>query len=118
MKRILWVDDEIELLKPHIILLEQRGYEVETATNGEDAIELGKTQSFDLIFLDEMMVGMSGLETLDILKDINASVPVVMVTTEYDPQKLADVYQLGVSAICNKSFDPELVRNIVQRLFK
>jgi CheY-like chemotaxis protein len=80
MKRILWVDDEIELLKPHLILLEQRGYDVHTATNGEDAIELAQASRFDLVFLDEMMVGMSGLETLSVLKDIDSSVPVVMVT--------------------------------------
>ena len=59
-KRILWIDDEIELLKPHIILLNQRGYEVATATNGEDAIELASSTSYDLIFLDESMMGMSG----------------------------------------------------------
>lgn len=50
-KRILWIDDEIELLKPHIILLKQRGYDVETATNGEDAIELASNTSYDLVFL-------------------------------------------------------------------
>lgn len=80
MKQILWVDDEIEMLRPHLMLLEQRGYGVSTATNGEDAIELAQHQRFDLIFLDEMMVGISGLETLAVLKDIDASVPVVMVT--------------------------------------
>jgi CheY-like chemotaxis protein len=79
-KRILWIDDEIELLKPHIILLNQRGYDVETATNGEDAIELASNTSYDLVFLDESMVGMSGLETLSVLKDIDPSMPVVMVT--------------------------------------
>ncbi len=78
--RILWIDDEIELLKPHIILLEKRGYEVATATNGEDAVEMVRDKHFDLIFLDEMMVGISGLETLPLLKDIDASTPVVMVT--------------------------------------
>lgn len=79
-KRILWIDDEIELLKAHIILLKQRGYDVETATNGEDAIELASNTSYDLVFLDESMVGMSGLETLSVLKDIDPSMPVVMVT--------------------------------------
>lgn len=78
--KILWIDDEIEYLKPHIILLNQRGYSVDTASNGEDAIELVKEKHFDLIFLDEMMVGISGLETLAILKDIDPLTPVVMVT--------------------------------------
>ena len=79
-KRILWIDDEIDLLRPHIILLNQRGYDVKTATNGEDAIELASVEQFDLIFLDESMMGMSGLETLGFLKDIDPSTPVVMVT--------------------------------------
>lgn len=78
--KILWIDDEIELLKPHIILLEQRGYEVSKATNGEDAIEMVKKEHYDLIFLDETMVGISGLETLPYLKEIDPSAPVVMVT--------------------------------------
>jgi CheY-like chemotaxis protein len=77
---ILWVDDEIDLLRPHIILLQQRGYDVSTATNGEDAIELFKRERHNLVFLDESMIGMSGLETLSVLKDIDNSVPVVMVT--------------------------------------
>ena len=77
---ILWIDDEIELLRPHIILLEQRGYSVDIASNGEDAIELVKGKHFDLIFLDESMVGISGLETLPRLKEIDSATPVVMVT--------------------------------------
>jgi len=90
MNNILWVDDEIDLLKPHIILLEQRGYHVATATNGEDAIELASDKSFDLIFLDESMVGMSGLDTLSVLKDINRSVPVVMVTKNEQESLMED----------------------------
>ncbi|MFP4529529.1 MAG: response regulator, partial [Candidatus Kapaibacterium sp.] len=78
--RILWIDDEIDLLKPHIILLQQRGYNVSTASNGEDAIELVRQSQFDLIFLDEMMIGISGLETLPTLKEVQPSTPVVMVT--------------------------------------
>ena len=78
--KILWVDDEIELLKPHIILLNKSGYEVSTASNGLDAIEMVKMQHFDLIFLDEMMIGISGLETLPILKELDPVTPIVMVT--------------------------------------
>ncbi|MCX6145843.1 MAG: bifunctional response regulator/alkaline phosphatase family protein [Candidatus Kapabacteria bacterium] len=79
-KKILWVDDEIELLRPHIILLEQKGYNVTSASNGEDAIELVKQNHFDLIFLDETMIGISGLETLPKLKEIDGATPIVMVT--------------------------------------
>ncbi|MFN5866556.1 MAG: response regulator, partial [Candidatus Kapaibacterium sp.] len=79
-RRILWVDDEIDLLRPHIILLEQRGYLVSTSSNGADAIEMVRRGSFGLVFLDESMVGMSGLEVLEALKSLDASLPVVMVT--------------------------------------
>jgi len=77
---ILWVDDEIELLHPHLLLLRQHGYTVDTSTSGEDAIELVQQRSYDLIFLDEMMIGMTGLETLEVLKEIAPHIPIVMVT--------------------------------------
>ncbi|MBI5464833.1 MAG: response regulator [Ignavibacteriales bacterium] len=79
-KKILWVDDEIDLLRAHLRLLEQKGYAVETATNGEDAIELVKEKSFDLVFLDEMMPGLGGLQTLAEIKEASPQLPVVMVT--------------------------------------
>jgi CheY-like chemotaxis protein len=79
-KRILWVDDEIDLLRAHLRLLEQKGYEVETATNGEDALEMVKGKGYDLVFLDEMMPGMGGLKTLAEMKDVQPAMPVVMVT--------------------------------------
>lgn len=78
--RLLWVDDEIELLRAHIIFLEKKGYEVVKATNGADAIDLCGQQSFDLILLDEHMPGLSGLETLSRIKQIEPSIPIVMVT--------------------------------------
>lgn len=78
--KILWVDDEIDLLKPHIIFLDNKGYDVQTATNGADAIDLVKETQFDIIFLDENMPGYSGLETLSKIKEINNIVPVVMIT--------------------------------------
>jgi len=78
--KILWVDDEIDLLKPHIIFLENKDYEVHTATNGTDAIDMVKSNNYDIIFLDENMPGYTGLETLKIIKEINHLVPVVMIT--------------------------------------
>ncbi len=77
---LLWVDDEIELLKAHIIFLEKKGYEVITVSNGADAIEQCATQAFDLVLLDEQMPGLSGLETLQRIKEIQPATPVVMVT--------------------------------------
>lgn len=78
-KKILWVDDEIDLLRPHLRLLEQKGYQVDTAANGEDAIESVKKKGYDLVFLDEMMPGLGGLQTLSAMKDISPTLPVVMV---------------------------------------
>ncbi len=77
---LLWVDDEIELLKPYIIFLEKKGYEVLEATNGQDAIDICAEKQIDLIFLDENMPGLTGLETLSKIKETHSSLPVVMVT--------------------------------------
>ncbi len=78
--KILWVDDEIELLKPHLLFLREKGYEVETCNNGYDAIELAAENDYGLIILDEMMPGMTGLETLPKIKEVRPMTPVVMVT--------------------------------------
>ena len=77
---LLWVDDEIEQLKGHIMFLEKKGYEIVTVSNGTDALDLCRQRNFDLVLLDEQMPGISGLETLRQLKEINPSITVVMVT--------------------------------------
>lgn len=78
--RILWVDDEIELLKSHIFYLKEKGFNVDTATNGQDALDMVEEIPFDIVFLDENMPGLSGLEVLNQLKNILPTVPVVMIT--------------------------------------
>ena len=78
MTKILWVDDEIDLLQPYIIYLGSKGYEVVTATNGQDALDL--LRGIDIVFLDENMPGMTGLETLQEIKRLRPEVPVVMIT--------------------------------------
>ena len=77
---ILWADDEIDLLKPHILFLKEKGYDVVTVTNGNDAVETVKNQNFDIVFLDENMPGLSGIETLSRLKNLKPEIPVVMIT--------------------------------------
>lgn len=77
---LLWADDEMELLRPHLLFLEKKGYEVVTVTNGTDAIEECRQHTFDLVLLDEMMPGLTGLETLQRIKEIQPTVPIVMVT--------------------------------------
>jgi DNA-binding response OmpR family regulator len=96
--QLLWVDDEMELLKAHILFLQKKDYEVTTASNGTDAIDLCRERSFDLVLLDEQMPGLSGLETLQKIKEISPSTPVVMVTKSEEEnimnqaigQKIAD----------------------------
>ena len=78
--KILWADDEIELLKPHVIFLENKGYKIETVNSGDDAIDKIDEQDFDLVLLDENMPGLSGLETLDRIKGKHPSIPIVMIT--------------------------------------
>ena len=77
---LLWADDEMELLRAHILFLEKKGYDVVTVTNGTDAIDQCRQKTFDLILLDEMMPGLSGLETLQQIKELSPATPVVMVT--------------------------------------
>ncbi len=78
--QILWVDDEVDLLKPHILFLEQRNYKVTTCFSGTEAIEILDSNNFDIVFLDENMPGLSGLETLNEIKEKQDSLPVVMIT--------------------------------------
>ncbi len=78
--KLLWADDEIDLLKPHVLFLEEKGFEVVTVCSGQDAIDCVREQVFDIIFLDENMPGLSGLETLSLIKEINPDVPVIMIT--------------------------------------
>ncbi len=79
-QRILWADDEIELLKPYVLFLQEKGYDVVTTNNGNDAIELCEQEAFDIVFLDENMPGISGLETLTEIKNLHPTLPVVMIT--------------------------------------
>jgi CheY-like chemotaxis protein len=78
--KILWTDDEIEVLKPHIFFLKEKGYDIDTCSNGNDTIDLVRQNQYDLIFLDENMPGLSGIETLRLIKEIRTDIPVVMIT--------------------------------------
>ena len=80
MARILWADDEIDLLKPHVMFLEKKGHEVTTVQSGNEAIDLVKEDDFEIIFLDENMPGLTGLETVDFIKAEKPSVPIIMIT--------------------------------------
>ena len=87
---ILWADDEIDLLKPHILFLTNKGYSVDKVTNGIDAVEKVKSQNYDVIFLDENMPGISGIETLAQIKQIKPDIPVVMITKSEEEHIMED----------------------------
>ena len=80
MAKILWADDEIDSLKPHIIFLKNKEHEVRGVNSGNEAIEEFKKESFDIVFLDENMPGMNGLKTLEEIKILNPTIPVIMIT--------------------------------------
>ena len=87
---ILWVDDEIDLLKPHILFLEDKNYEVTTCQSGQDALEEIRQSTFDIVFLDENMPGLSGLDTLNEIKVLDATLPVVMITKSEEEYIMED----------------------------
>jgi DNA-binding response OmpR family regulator len=108
-KNILWVDDEIDLLRPHIRFLSEKGYIVETATNGEDAIAMVKQTGFDLVFLDEMMAGMGGLRTLAEIKDMRPNLPVVMITKNEEESLMEEAIGVRISDYLIKPVNPSQV---------
>lgn len=118
--RLLWVDDEIDMLKAHIIFLEKKGYEVTTASNGPDALEICKNNDFDLILLDENMPGLSGLETLSGIKEVRPMVPVVMVTKNEEEDIMDQAIGSKIADYLIKPVNPNqillaLKKNIHQR---
>lgn len=83
-KQILWADDEIDFLRSHILFLEEKGYQVTPVNSGQDALDAFKKGSFDIVFLDENMPGLSGIETLSLIKEIDPNIPVIMITKSED----------------------------------
>lgn len=116
--KILWVDDEIEMLRSHVLFLKDKGYDVETATNGEDAIELVQNKSFDLIFLDEMMPGIGGLETLSEIKEINPNIPVVMVTKSEEEALMNDAIGSKISDYLIKPVVPSQILMVCKKMLE
>ncbi len=112
MKRqthILWTDDEIDLLKPYILYLEEKEYRVTTATNGTDAIRLVQEYSFDLIFLDENMPGLSGLETLESIKALSPATPVVMITKNEEEDIMDEALGSKIADYLIKPVNPKQI---------
>lgn len=117
MKRntILWVDDEIDLLRVQIIFLRGKGYDVTTASNGTDAIDLVRDNTFDIIFLDENMPGLSGLDTLRAIREINYDVPVVMITKNEGEEIMDEALGSKVSDYLIKPVNPLQILSSIKR---
>jgi CheY-like chemotaxis protein len=113
---ILWADDEIELLKPHIIFLTNKGYTVDKVTSGVDAIEACKTKHYDLVFLDENMPGISGLEALAVIKSILPDVPVVMITKSEEEHIMEDAIGSKISDYLIKPVNSNQILLSIKRL--
>ena len=106
---ILWADDEIDLLKPHIMFLEQKGYEVVTANNGSDAIDLVRQRHFDIVFLDEQMPGISGIEALEVIKREYPNLPVVMITKSEEERIMEDAIGSNIADYLIKPVNPNQI---------
>lgn len=107
--RILWADDEIEMLKPHILFLEQKGYSVTTTNNGDEALDLLKEEPFDIVFLDENMPGLTGIETLARIKVLQPNLPVVMITKSEEETIMEDAIGSRISDYLIKPVKPNQI---------
>ena len=116
--RILWVDDEIDLLRPHVLFLETKGYDVTTVSNGADAVETVRRERYDAILLDEQMPGMGGLETLSEVKKVRPETPVVMVTKSEEEHLMEEALGGQISDYLTKPVNPSQILLTLKRLLE
>lgn len=116
---ILWADDEIDLLKPQLLFLEKKGYEVITVTNGYDALEeCEENKTIDVVFLDESMPGITGLETLSKVKDLLPNIPVVMITKNEEENVMEEALGSQISAYLIKPVNPNQILLTLKQIFE
>lgn len=115
---ILWVDDEIDLLRPHILFLESKGYDVASVSNGADAVEHVRETRVDVVLLDEQMPGMGGLDTLEEIKGVRPEVPVVMVTKSEEEHLMEEALGGQISDYLTKPVNPSQVLLTCKRLLE
>jgi CheY-like chemotaxis protein len=115
---ILWADDEIDLLKPHILFLEQKGYDITPVNNGADAVEHCEKEHYDIIFLDENMPGMSGLEALTHIKAIRPSLPVVMITKSEEEHIMEEAIGSRIADYLIKPLNPNQILLSVKKILE
>ena len=107
--KILWADDEIDLLKPHILFLEEKGYEVLSTQSGDDALDILDEKRVDIVFLDENMPGLSGLETLEIMKAKCPSLPIIMITKSEEEYIMEEAIGSKISDYLIKPVNPKQI---------
>jgi CheY-like chemotaxis protein len=117
-KRILWVDDEVDLLRPHLLFLQARGYHVDAIANGDDALALLRTNPYDLVLLDEQMPGRRGLEVLEILRREDPHARVVMVTKSEEDRTMTEAIGRRVDGYLVKPTSPRQVLSVVTRILE
>ncbi len=113
---ILWADDEIDLLKPHILFLEQKGYDVTSVTSGTDAIEKCEENNYDVVFLDENMPGLTGLEALNRIKSFKPSLPIVMITKSEEEYIMEEAIGSKISDYLIKPLNPNQILLSVKKI--
>jgi len=115
-RSVLWVDDEAELLEPHRLFLADKGYEVVMATNADDAVEMLRRRSYDVLLLDEQMPGKRGLDAYREVREIAPLLPVVMVTKSENDATLREALGAEVSDYLVKPVNPRQVLSVVTKL--
>ena len=109
MITILWVDDEIDMLKPHILFLEEKKYRVITCKSGQEALEELEKNQFDIVFLDENMPGLSGLDTLNEIKNLEPALPVVMITRSEEESIMEEAIGSKIADYLIKPVNPNQI---------
>ena len=116
MPRILWADDEIDLLKPHVLFLEAKGYSVDTVSNGTDAVDRASDGGYDVVFLDEQMPGLGGLDALQAIKDHRPETPVVMITKSEEEHIMEDAIGRQIADYLIKPVNPKQILLSVKKI--
>lgn len=117
-KRILWVDDEIDLLRSHILFLEERGYSVSATNSSLDAVELVQKEPFDLVLLDEMMPGKDGLAILTEIKDLNPGLPVIMITKSEEERLMDEAIGKRIDDYLTKPVNPSQILSACKKILE
>jgi len=115
-RRILWADDEIELLRPHVLFLEGRGYEVMTVTSGEDAVRAVAKERFDAVLLDEQMAGLDGIATLRRIIRLSPGLPVIMITKSEEESLMEEAIGRRIDDYLTKPVNPSQILSALKRL--